>query len=379
MPAVPLAERALPRSSGNGHRCSPSPPRPPGAWRTSSPGSLAVASASRSSCCWSRAAGSWSSALVAVICGDPFFDDAAGLLVGGRRRAVGRDGPRLLLPRAGDRDDERRRTDLLGRRRAAGDRRDRDRQPALGDHRARGWWRSSSASCSPRARSTTTPRRPRPGGRRSAWRCWRRRLRRLLRADRRAGRRLGALDARGLARGGGAVRARWSSCGRGRPSRRRGSGSASRRSGASTCWRRAARRPPRPRATSASSRCSAGCTRSRPCCWPRRCCTSACARRSSSGSCARWAGWGRWQRGMTHGRVAAATFTFAPLQLAPAAISAALYARRVRTLSGTPRAVPGLRQCVVLQRRRADRRGARLAAGDAPARSCSGRTWSSTC
>jgi putative membrane protein len=42
--------------------------------------------------------------------------------------------------------------------------------------------------------------------------------------------------------------------------------------------------------------------------------------------------------------VAAATFTFAPLQLAPAAVSVALYARRVRTLSGTPRAVPGLRQ-----------------------------------
>jgi putative membrane protein len=38
------------------------------------------------------------------------------------------------------------------------------------------------------------------------------------------------------------------------------------------------------------------------------------------------------------------TFTFAPLQLAPAAISAGLYWRRVRTLSGTPRAVPGWRQ-----------------------------------
>jgi putative membrane protein len=42
--------------------------------------------------------------------------------------------------------------------------------------------------------------------------------------------------------------------------------------------------------------------------------------------------------------LAAATFTFAPLQLAPAAVSVALYARRVRTLDGTPRAVAGLRQ-----------------------------------
>ena len=41
---------------------------------------------------------------------------------------------------------------------------------------------------------------------------------------------------------------------------------------------------------------------------------------------------------------AAATFSFAPLQLAPAVASVALYARRVRTLHGTPRAVPGLRQ-----------------------------------
>jgi putative membrane protein len=41
---------------------------------------------------------------------------------------------------------------------------------------------------------------------------------------------------------------------------------------------------------------------------------------------------------------AAATFTFAPLQLAPAAISVALYWRRVRTLRGTPRAVPAGRQ-----------------------------------
>lgn len=38
------------------------------------------------------------------------------------------------------------------------------------------------------------------------------------------------------------------------------------------------------------------------------------------------------------------TFTFAPLQLAPAAVTAALYWRRVRTLRGTPRAVPGWRQ-----------------------------------
>ncbi|WCB92019.1 hypothetical protein DSM104299_00700 [Baekduia alba] len=42
--------------------------------------------------------------------------------------------------------------------------------------------------------------------------------------------------------------------------------------------------------------------------------------------------------------VASASFTFAPLQLAPAAISAGLYAKRVRTLRGTPRAVPGWRQ-----------------------------------
>jgi cytochrome c oxidase assembly factor CtaG len=41
---------------------------------------------------------------------------------------------------------------------------------------------------------------------------------------------------------------------------------------------------------------------------------------------------------------AAATFTFAPLQLAPAAASAALYWRRCATLSGTARAVPALRQ-----------------------------------
>ena len=41
---------------------------------------------------------------------------------------------------------------------------------------------------------------------------------------------------------------------------------------------------------------------------------------------------------------AAATFTFAPLQLAPAAISALLYWRRARTLAGTPRAVPRWRQ-----------------------------------
>jgi putative membrane protein len=40
----------------------------------------------------------------------------------------------------------------------------------------------------------------------------------------------------------------------------------------------------------------------------------------------------------------AASFTFAPLQLAPAVVSVGLYARRARTLSGTPRAVPGLRQ-----------------------------------
>jgi len=42
--------------------------------------------------------------------------------------------------------------------------------------------------------------------------------------------------------------------------------------------------------------------------------------------------------------IAAAGFTFAPLQLLPAAASALLYAGRVRTLRGTPRAVPGLRQ-----------------------------------
>jgi cytochrome c oxidase assembly factor CtaG len=47
---------------------------------------------------------------------------------------------------------------------------------------------------------------------------------------------------------------------------------------------------------------------------------------------------------VTLGPAAAATFTFAPLQLAPAVLSAALYARRVRTLRGTPRAVPGIRQ-----------------------------------
>jgi putative membrane protein len=41
---------------------------------------------------------------------------------------------------------------------------------------------------------------------------------------------------------------------------------------------------------------------------------------------------------------AAATFTFAPLQLAPAAASVALYWRRCKTLAGTPRAVPAVRQ-----------------------------------
>jgi cytochrome c oxidase assembly factor CtaG len=41
---------------------------------------------------------------------------------------------------------------------------------------------------------------------------------------------------------------------------------------------------------------------------------------------------------------AAASFTFAPLQLAPAAVSVALYFKRVRTLDGTPRAVPVARQ-----------------------------------
>jgi putative membrane protein len=40
----------------------------------------------------------------------------------------------------------------------------------------------------------------------------------------------------------------------------------------------------------------------------------------------------------------AAAFQIAPLQLAPALLSAALYARRVATLKGTPRAVPQLRQ-----------------------------------
>ncbi|WP_445152620.1 cytochrome c oxidase assembly protein [Baekduia sp. Peel2402] len=41
---------------------------------------------------------------------------------------------------------------------------------------------------------------------------------------------------------------------------------------------------------------------------------------------------------------AAATFTFAPLQIAPAVVTAALYWRRARTLSGTPRAVPVAKQ-----------------------------------
>jgi putative membrane protein len=42
--------------------------------------------------------------------------------------------------------------------------------------------------------------------------------------------------------------------------------------------------------------------------------------------------------------ILAASFQLAPLQLAPAVLSAALYARRVATLRGTPRAVPPLRQ-----------------------------------
>jgi cytochrome c oxidase assembly factor CtaG len=42
--------------------------------------------------------------------------------------------------------------------------------------------------------------------------------------------------------------------------------------------------------------------------------------------------------------LAAASFQFAPLQLAPAVLSALLYARRVATLRGTPRAVPAIRQ-----------------------------------
>jgi putative membrane protein len=42
--------------------------------------------------------------------------------------------------------------------------------------------------------------------------------------------------------------------------------------------------------------------------------------------------------------LASASFTFAPLQIAPAVVSVALYWRRVWTLAGTPRAVPGWRQ-----------------------------------
>jgi cytochrome c oxidase assembly factor CtaG len=42
--------------------------------------------------------------------------------------------------------------------------------------------------------------------------------------------------------------------------------------------------------------------------------------------------------------VLAASFEFAPLQLAPALASAALYGKRCATLRGTPRAVPGARQ-----------------------------------
>jgi len=42
--------------------------------------------------------------------------------------------------------------------------------------------------------------------------------------------------------------------------------------------------------------------------------------------------------------LASASFTFAPLQIAPAVVSVALYRRRVRTLASTPRAVPGWRQ-----------------------------------
>jgi cytochrome c oxidase assembly factor CtaG len=44
------------------------------------------------------------------------------------------------------------------------------------------------------------------------------------------------------------------------------------------------------------------------------------------------------------GVLASASLTFAPLQLAPALVSVVLYWRRVRTLAGTPRAVPGWRQ-----------------------------------
>ncbi len=40
--------------------------------------------------------------------------------------------------------------------------------------------------------------------------------------------------------------------------------------------------------------------------------------------------------------------TFAPLQIAPAILAAVLYALRVRTLAGTPRAVPGWRQACFL-------------------------------
>jgi cytochrome c oxidase assembly factor CtaG len=42
--------------------------------------------------------------------------------------------------------------------------------------------------------------------------------------------------------------------------------------------------------------------------------------------------------------IAEASFTFAPLQLAPAAISVTLYGKRVHTLKGTSRAVPVARQ-----------------------------------
>ncbi|QEC47173.1 cytochrome c oxidase assembly protein [Baekduia soli] len=44
------------------------------------------------------------------------------------------------------------------------------------------------------------------------------------------------------------------------------------------------------------------------------------------------------------GTLAAATFEFAPLQIAPGLASAGLYARRCATLAGTPRAVPRERQ-----------------------------------
>ena len=84
--------------------------------------------------------------------GEPFPGPRAAVLamvagVGRRHR------PGLLLPGAGDRDDEHRGADQRHRRRAAGRGRHRHRRPAVDHRRRRAGGHRRSASCSPRASS----------------------------------------------------------------------------------------------------------------------------------------------------------------------------------------------------------------------------------